>query len=263
MFSTIRSHVRGNVIGYLALFVALSGTAYAAMAPKNSVTSKSIKNGQVRTADLGSDAVTGPKVANGSLAGADLEAGSVSGAQVKDDSLSGADLVNGSINGADVGDGSLSKADLASGQFGSAPAAATYASHDPVDFQIPVAIPTQVIFTGDQANGDSGGALIHLSQPGRVLATASLQLINADVNLHTAFCRFGIAPAGNPSPTPFGQEARQAIPGGQYEQLSIAAGTGKPAGDYYVNVGCFADSAMGSNIKFDKGDLIVWALPAQ
>lgn len=76
----IRRHIRSNVIGYLALFVALGGTATAAhlkvrssdivnrqvKAPdiaKNAVRAATIKNGHVRAPDLADDAVTGSKLA--------------------------------------------------------------------------------------------------------------------------------------------------------------------------------------------------------
>jgi len=50
---SIAAYVRRHHIGLLALFVALSGTAYAVqVAPKNSVVSKSIRDGQVRPADV-------------------------------------------------------------------------------------------------------------------------------------------------------------------------------------------------------------------
>lgn len=56
------------VIALLALVVALGGTSYAAVSlAKDSVLSKHIKNGQVKTADLKADAVTGAKVKDGSL----------------------------------------------------------------------------------------------------------------------------------------------------------------------------------------------------
>jgi hypothetical protein len=58
MSRRITSHIRSNVVGYAALFVALSGTAYAVgQLPKNSVGTKQIKN----------NAVNGAKVADGSL----------------------------------------------------------------------------------------------------------------------------------------------------------------------------------------------------
>ena len=51
--SRITAHIRSNIWGMLALWVTLGGVAYAAAtAPKNSVVSKSIKDGQVKSADL-------------------------------------------------------------------------------------------------------------------------------------------------------------------------------------------------------------------
>jgi hypothetical protein len=68
-----------NVVSTLCLFLLLGGVAYAVTAaPKNSVTSRSIKNGQVKAADLATNAVKGTKVADGSLTAADLKEGSSS-----------------------------------------------------------------------------------------------------------------------------------------------------------------------------------------
>src|SRR3954451_13161694 len=48
MFRKMTSHVRAHFVGYLALFVALGGTSYAAVSlPKNSVTSKQVKDGSL------------------------------------------------------------------------------------------------------------------------------------------------------------------------------------------------------------------------
>jgi hypothetical protein len=78
-------------MGIVALYVALGGTALALdkvqIAPKNSVISKSIKNGQVKKGDLASNAVVGSKVKDGGLSGADLAADSVTGQQVQESSL--------------------------------------------------------------------------------------------------------------------------------------------------------------------------------
>lgn len=64
------------VVAIFALIVAMGGTSYAAITlSKNSVLSKHIKNGQVKTADLKASAVTGAKVKNGSLAATDFAAG--------------------------------------------------------------------------------------------------------------------------------------------------------------------------------------------
>jgi hypothetical protein len=64
-----------NVASSVALVIAVSGVggvAYAAGVAKNSVGSPQIKNGQVKTIDLGADSVTGAKVESGSLSKSDL-----------------------------------------------------------------------------------------------------------------------------------------------------------------------------------------------
>jgi hypothetical protein len=72
----LRRHLRDNVYGLVAIFIALGGTAYAAVElERNDVTSKYIKDGGVKTKDIGDNAVTSPKVANGSLLGEDFAVG--------------------------------------------------------------------------------------------------------------------------------------------------------------------------------------------
>ena len=65
MFGSFASYLRRHHVGMLALFIALSGTAYAATLPRNSV----------GTAQLKKDAVTTKKVKNRSLLAADFKAG--------------------------------------------------------------------------------------------------------------------------------------------------------------------------------------------
>ena len=113
MSGRVRRHLRSHVIAYLALFVALSGTAIAA-APRNSVTSKSIKNGGVQKVDLGANAVDSSKVQDGSLTGDDVANNSLNGVDINGPTLTGvdADTLNGISsadlqfgNGVDVGGG--------------------------------------------------------------------------------------------------------------------------------------------------------------
>lgn len=66
---------QATIVAYLALFVALGGTTYAATSlPANSVGTKQLKNGAVTTAKLHDHAVTGAKVANHSLTGVQINA---------------------------------------------------------------------------------------------------------------------------------------------------------------------------------------------
>ena len=74
--------VRNNVVGFVALFIALGAGAYAAGLPKDSVKAKQIKAGAVNTDELADNAVTSPKVANGSLLKEDFGVGQLpAGAQ--------------------------------------------------------------------------------------------------------------------------------------------------------------------------------------
>lgn len=58
--SKISAHVRGNAVAYVALLVALSGSAYAAVElPRDSVGSGKIKNNSIRSADVRVDAIKG------------------------------------------------------------------------------------------------------------------------------------------------------------------------------------------------------------
>lgn len=69
-------------VAVLALVVAGSTTAAYAAVAKNSVVSRSIKNGQVKTVDL----------ADGAVASAKLRDGAVGSAKIADGSVAGADL---------------------------------------------------------------------------------------------------------------------------------------------------------------------------
>ena len=74
----IVAHLRSNVIGYFALFVALGGSSYAAvrLAP-GSVTTRALAPHAVTHAKLGTGSVSAANVANGSLTSADLKPGAI------------------------------------------------------------------------------------------------------------------------------------------------------------------------------------------
>lgn len=84
MGRVIRPLTFANVCSGLCLALLLGyGTAHAVPAAvklaKDSVTSKQIKDGAIRTEDLSAGAVTGAKVADGSLTGADIDESTLSG----------------------------------------------------------------------------------------------------------------------------------------------------------------------------------------
>jgi hypothetical protein len=114
----ILNHVRSNLIAYVALFFALSGSAaYAA----GSIYSKDIVDGQVFSVDVADENLTGRDVKNGGLAGVDIgdntlgsaDVQGLTGSDVSDSSLTGTDVSNGSLLGADVWNDSLTGVDVA------------------------------------------------------------------------------------------------------------------------------------------------------
>src|SRR5690242_16394178 len=94
----IADHLRGNIVGYIALLIALSGTAYATtkvtshQIARDAVRPKHIKDGQVNSAD----------VADNSLTGADIDESSLQVAQqqlqIGPDSLGGNEIDESSLD---------------------------------------------------------------------------------------------------------------------------------------------------------------------
>jgi hypothetical protein len=85
VLARIRSHLIGNAVGYLALFVALGGTSYAVAT--GSIDSREIKNNAVASKDLRNNGVTARDVRNRSLTGGDVRPDSLGGAQVNEATL--------------------------------------------------------------------------------------------------------------------------------------------------------------------------------
>ena len=69
----ISQALRGNILSLIAIFIALGGVAWAATAPKNSVVSKSIRNGQVKAVDVAADSLGGSQVNEAALDGSVLQ----------------------------------------------------------------------------------------------------------------------------------------------------------------------------------------------
>jgi hypothetical protein len=108
-----------TVVAYLALFVALGGSSYAALKvgsgqiADNSVRSKDIRNNNVRGKDVRKDTLTGADVNESRLgtvpraAAADLARG------VADNSVNGSKVVNNSLSGIDIVESQLGAVPLA------------------------------------------------------------------------------------------------------------------------------------------------------
>jgi hypothetical protein len=83
LLARFRGHARHHSVGYVALFVALGGTTYAAATvgpgdiEKDAVRSKHIKAGGVKNPDLAAGSVGAEKVIDGSLLKEDFKAGQV------------------------------------------------------------------------------------------------------------------------------------------------------------------------------------------
>jgi hypothetical protein len=81
------------IISILALVIATSAGAYAAtIAPKNSVVSKSIKNGEVKGKDIAAKAVNSKKIKDGQVQSADIGDGQVTTADIGDGQVGPNDL---------------------------------------------------------------------------------------------------------------------------------------------------------------------------
>lgn len=112
------------VISCLALFLALTGSAFAVGVAKNSVRSAQIADGTVRTIDLRDNSVSSPKIAPDAVGNEELAENSVDSPQVVQDSLTNQDLGAASVTSSEVADQSLTASDLGTDSVGSSELAA-------------------------------------------------------------------------------------------------------------------------------------------
>jgi hypothetical protein len=148
----IGRHLRGNLVGYIALFVALSGTAIALPGKKSvksddiapgAVKAKAIKAAAVTNAKLADGAVTSLKIADLSVVAADLATAGVTESKIADaavtrskilaGAINGGKLANGAVNSSKVNDGSLQAGDFGAGQLSDGFVSGT----DPATFALP------------------------------------------------------------------------------------------------------------------------------
>jgi hypothetical protein len=116
---TLKRHLSvANVLSCIALFVALGGTAFAAMnlgpgqvktvniarqavtnakIKQQAVTSGKIKNGGVNALDIGAGQVTGEKIATGAITGKKIARKAVSPRTIADGAVTGGKLANDAV----------------------------------------------------------------------------------------------------------------------------------------------------------------------
>jgi hypothetical protein len=94
--SHLKRHLSvANVLSCLALFMAISGVAYAATLGKNSVKAKNIAKG----------AVTTPKLKNGAVTAAKLRNGAVIGSKIANEAVGASKLAPASVRSSALGGG--------------------------------------------------------------------------------------------------------------------------------------------------------------
>jgi hypothetical protein len=110
MFSTrIRTAVRQQWAGLIALFLALSGGVAWASHPggANTINSADIIDGQVKEADVGQGAVASSEVKNDSIRNGDVAPNSLTSGRIADGTLTGADVQNNALTGSDIAPNSI------------------------------------------------------------------------------------------------------------------------------------------------------------
>lgn len=109
----LRRHLSvANVLSGIALFVALSGAAYAAALAPKSVKTKNLANGAVTARKLHKAAVTTPKLAKEAVIAAKIAQGNVGTTQLSDGGVRSADLGGGVVTTQKLKDGAVTSSKL-------------------------------------------------------------------------------------------------------------------------------------------------------
>ncbi len=114
MHGRARDHIRANVVGYLALFVALGGSAYAA----NTIGSADIIDGEVKSADIGNGEVKSADIGDGEVKSADLVENVVGSNKIADRQVKNADLSIGASSSNTIADGGIEGVDVKANTLG-------------------------------------------------------------------------------------------------------------------------------------------------
>jgi hypothetical protein len=106
-----------SAIALVALFVALTGTAFAA--PKFLVRSAQIVDSTVRTVDLRDNAVSSAKIADATVTADDLGTDSVGSDEIAKDAVKADEIAANAVASSEVADQSLTQDDLGPSSVGS------------------------------------------------------------------------------------------------------------------------------------------------
>jgi hypothetical protein len=117
----VRVPSHGTIAAYVALFIALGGTAYAL--ERGSVSSREIATGAVKRAEVASggigkaeirvDAVAPSEIRQNAVRSDEIRADAVGTAELADDAVTGPKLAAGAVSGVNVANGSLALDDFA------------------------------------------------------------------------------------------------------------------------------------------------------
>jgi hypothetical protein len=122
MSARIAAYIRQHHLGLVAIFLALSGTAYATHpGGANTISTEDIINNEIRSEDIRSANVQNPDLGNSAVTSGKIAEGHVRTADVLDDNLTGTDIANtdslgspeiGGLGSADITDDSLTGDDV-------------------------------------------------------------------------------------------------------------------------------------------------------
>jgi hypothetical protein len=134
MSARIAGFIRQNVLGLIAIFIALGGTAYASNEwtgdniVNGSLTSVDYKNLNIQAADLAPNVIpsddncpfpgtcfNSSKIADRAVGASEISPGAVGTSEVAPNSLTGSDVAPDSLTGSDVAPDSLTGSDVAEG----------------------------------------------------------------------------------------------------------------------------------------------------